>query len=126
MSKKTFGPYSPVRVSGEWLFVSGQVGIDPNTGVTEPGAKSQAVQVLTNLQNQLQNHGSGLEHVIKTTVFLKNMDDFAEVNGVYAQFFRDPYPARSCIEVARLPEVSADGTELLVEIEAVAFQEMSK
>lgn len=122
MSTKTFGPYSPVREVGQWLFVSGQVGVDPDTGIADKAVERQAVQALTNLQQKLGAHGSSLSEVVKTTVFLKNMNDFKVVNERYAEFFNDPYPARSCVEVAKLPNVSTDGQELLVEVEAVAYR----
>lgn len=121
MSSETFGPYSPVRVSGEWLFISGQIGVDPETGLVAPGIEAQTRQVLANLAGQLETVDADPSQVVKTTIFLQNIDDFAAVNEIYSQFFTRPYPARSCLGVANLPRVGGT-TELLVEIEAVAHQ----
>ncbi len=108
------GPYSQAIATGNWVYTSGQLGLDPESGALAEGVQEQARQALSNLQAILQEAGASLDHVVKTTVFLKDMNDFAVVNEVYSTFFTEPYPARSAIEVARLPK---DG---LVEIEAVA------
>ena len=109
------GPYSQAVQVGNFLFLSGQVPIDPATGsVVEGGIQEQARQSLTNLKAILNEAGTNMGAVVKTTVFLKSMDDFAAMNEVYAQFFQQPYPARSAVQVAKLPK------DVLVEIEAIA------
>jgi 2-iminobutanoate/2-iminopropanoate deaminase len=108
------GPYSQAVVAGNWVYTSGQLGLDPETGSLAEGVQEQARQALSNVRAILEEAGASLDHVVKTTVFLKDMNDFAAVNEVYSSFFTEPYPARSAVEVARLPK---DG---LVEIEAVA------
>ena len=114
---KTIGPYSPAVAVGDYIFVSGQIPTDPHTGsIVSNDIEEQTRQVLDNLQNILAAAGSGMEKVVKTTVFLKDMYDFPKLNTIYAQYFREPYPARSCVEVARLPK------DVLVEIEAIALK----
>lgn len=108
------GPYSQAIATGSWVYTSGQLGLNPETGELVEGVQEQARQALNNLKAILEEAGASLDHIVKTTVFLKDMNDFAAVNEVYSTFFSEPYPARSAIEVARLPK---DG---LVEIEAVA------
>ena len=96
------------------MFTSGQIGIDPATGVIADGIDAQAHQVFRNLTAVLQAAGSDMSKAVKTTVFIKNMDDFATVNAIYAGYFSEPFPARSCVEVARLPK------DVLVECEVIA------
>ncbi|MBY9079967.1 RidA family protein [Paenibacillus sp. HN-1] len=108
------GPYSQAIIAGNWVYTSGQLGLDPSTGELAEGVQAQAQQSLTNVQAILEEAGVSLDQVVKTTVFLKDMNDFAAVNEVYSTFFKEPYPARSAVEVASLPK---DG---LVEIEVVA------
>ncbi|MCE5169025.1 RidA family protein [Paenibacillus profundus] len=108
------GPYSQAVRYGQLLFTSGQLGMDASTGAFPPTVEEQTALSLNNVKAIVEAAGSGMEHVIKTTVFLKNMNDFQKVNGVYASYFTEPYPARSAVEVARLPK---DG---LVEIEVIA------
>ncbi len=108
------GPYSQAQVVGGMVYTSGQVGIDPATGLVPEGVEAQAHQVLKNLSELLKAAGSDMSKVVKTTVFIKNMDDFGLVNSVYAQYFTEPFPARSCVEVARLPK------DVLVECEVIA------
>ena len=109
------GPYSQAIQIGELLFVSGQVPIDPSTGaVVEGDIKAQAQQSLNNLKAILNAAGTNMGAVVKTTVFLADMNDFAAMNEVYAQFFQEPFPARSAVQVARLPK------DAKVEIEAIA------
>ena len=110
------GPYSPAVGAGDFVFVSGQIALDQGGKIVGYTPKDQARKALENLRATLQAAGLGLEHVVKTTVFLSDMDEFAAVNAVYAEFFTEPYPARSTVEVARLPK------ELHVEIEAVAYR----
>ena len=109
------GPYSQAIQIGDLLFVSGQVPIDPSTGaIVEGDIKAQAQQSLNNLKAILNAAGTNMCAVVKTTVFLADMNDFAAMNEVYAQFFQEPVPARSAIQVARLPK------DAKVEIEAIA------
>ncbi len=113
---KAIGPYSQAVQVGPWVFCSGQLGMDPETGRLVPGGiEAQTRQALTNLKHVLEAAGASLDSVVKVTVFLKNMDDFARMNAVYAEFFQEPYPARAAVEVAALPKGA------LVEIEAVAY-----
>lgn len=119
---ETYGPYSPVRQAGDYYFISGQVGVNPATKQAAAGIAEQTHQALTNLQAVLQPAGLSLEDVVKTTVFLTNMEHFTEVNSVYVEHFTSvPRPARSCVGVAKLPNVAHN--ELLVEIEAVAYKQ---
>lgn len=109
------GPYSQAVKIGSLLFTSGQIPIDPATGEIVPGdVKTQTEQVLKNLEAVLVAAGSSLNKVMKTTLFIKDMNSFASINEVYAGFFREAPPARSTVEVARLPK------DVLIEIEAVA------
>ncbi len=109
------GPYSQGIQTGSFLFTAGQLGMDPATGkLVEGGVEAQTRQALTNLSAVLEAGGTSLAHVIKTTVFLQDIQDFQAMNGVYAQFFTADPPARSAVEVAALPLGG------LVEIEAVA------
>ena len=110
------GPYSQAVSLGNLLFTSGQIPLDPATGQTVAGdVEAQTRQALTNLKEVLEAAGSDLAKVIKTTVFIKDMNDFAQINKVYATFFPADPPARSCVEVARLPK------DVLVEVEAIAY-----
>ena len=107
------GPYSQGIVLEKLLFTSGQLGIDVGSGELGRDVREQTRYALTNVQRVVEAAGGSLEQVAKVMVFLVDMDDFSQVNEVYASFFKEPYPARSCVQVARLPK---DG---LVEIEAV-------
>ena len=108
------GPYSQAVRAGDMLFTSGQLGLNPETGVLAEGVRAQADQALKNLGAILQEAGLDYKDVIKTVVFIKNMADFKTVNEVYAQYFTANYPARSCVEVVALPMGG------LVEVECVA------
>ena len=109
------GPYSQAIQIGDLLFVSGQVPIDPSTGaIVEGDVKAQAQQSLNNLKAILNAAGTTMGAVVKTTVFLADMNDFAAMNEVYAQVFPEPFPARSAVQAARLPK------DAKVEIEAIA------
>ncbi len=108
------GPYSQAQIVGGMVYTSGQIGIDPATGLVPDGVEAQAHQVFKNLSELLKAAGSDMSKVVKTTVFIKNMDDFGLVNSVYGQYFTEPFPARSCVEVARLPK------DMLVECEVIA------
>ena len=113
---KALGPYSQAIVANGLVFCAGQIPLDPKTGnLVEGGIAEQTHQVLKNLRAVLQAAGSDLDRAVKTTVFLKSMGDFNAMNGIYAGYFGDAPPARSTIEVARLPR------DALVEIELVAL-----
>lgn len=113
---KAIGPYSQAVQSGSLLFTAGQIALDPETGeMVSGGVEAQTRQALTNLKNILEAAGAGLGYVVKTTVFLQDMADFAAMNAVYAEFFPENPPARSTIAVAALPKGAA------VEIEAVSM-----
>ena len=115
-----FGPYTPVRKAGDYYFVSGQVGVDSDKKAA-PTVEAQCHQVLKNLGTVLKNAGLTMVDVVKTTIFLQDITDYAAVNDIYVTYFPEPRPARSCVAVAALPNV-ADNT-LLIEIEAVAYKE---
>ncbi|MDL2318634.1 Rid family detoxifying hydrolase [Eubacteriales bacterium OttesenSCG-928-A19] len=108
------GPYSHAVKSGSLLYTSGQLGLDPRTGGLADGVEAQAQLALSNLKAVLAAADMDMSDVIKTTVFLTNMDDFAAINGIYAEAFGDSKPARSCVAVAALPKGAA------FEVEAVA------
>ena len=110
------GPYSAALGAGGFVFVSGQIALDADGRIVSPTPKEQTRKALENMTATLGAAGLTLEHVVKTTIFLKDMDDFGAVNEVYAEFFSEPYPARSTVEVARLPK------DLRVEIEAIAMR----
>lgn len=116
-------PYSPARISGNLVFTAGQVGWDPDTFEAQPGIEPQMHQAMKNLKYHLENNGSSLSDVIKITVFLTSMDDYAKCNEIYAQYVTEPYPSRTAIAVKELPRV-VPGVDLVVEIEAIA--ELSK
>lgn len=109
------GPYSQAIRANGMIYCSGQIPINPATGAIEAKTiEEQTAQSISNLRNVLEKAGSSLANVVKTTVFIKDMNDFAALNKVYAEFFGDTRPARSCVEVARLPK------DVLVEIECIA------
>ena len=109
------GPYSQAIRANGMIYCSGQIPINPATGAIEAKTiEEQTTQSIANLKNVLEKAGSALAKVVKTTVFIKNMNDFAALNKVYAELFGDTKPARSCVEVARLPK------DVLVEIECIA------
>ena len=109
------GPYSQAVKVGNLLFTSGMIPINPATNtLVEGGIEVQAERALENVKNLLEASGSSLDKVVKTVVFIKDMNDFAKVNEIYAKYFTGNYPARSCVEVARLPK------DVLIEMEAIA------
>ena len=109
------GPYSQAVKVGNLLFTSGMIPIDPATNtLVEGGIEVQAERALQNVKALLEASGSSMDKVVKTVVFIKNMDDFAKVNEIYAKYFTENFPARSCVEVARLPK------DVLIEMEAIA------
>lgn len=114
---KALGPYSQAIEAGGMVFASGQVPIDPATDqFVEGGIKEQTRQSLTNAKHILEEAGTDLQHVVKTTVFLSDMADFAAMNEVYAEFFSQPFPARSAVAVKTLPK------NALVEVECIAVK----
>lgn len=110
------GPYVHAVKAGGMIFTSGQLGLDPDKGTLPEGIEAQTVQSLENLKTVLEGCGSDLEHVVKTTIFLADINDFAKVNEVYAGYFNGPLPARSCVQAGALPKGG------LVEIEVVAVE----
>lgn len=108
------GPYSQAVVLNNTVFTSGQIPVNPSTGEIPEGIEAQANQVFTNLENLLEASGTSLAKTVKTTIFIQNMDDFAKVNEIYGKYFTEPYPARSCVEVSKLPK------GVLIEVEAIA------
>ena len=108
------GPYSQGIDIGNLIFFSGQIPLNPETGEMPEGIEAQTKQALENVKGLLESQGLDFSHVVKTTVFLDNMDDFNTVNSLYAQYFVEPYPARSAVEVGRLPKGA------LIEVEIIA------
>jgi 2-iminobutanoate/2-iminopropanoate deaminase len=108
------GPYSQAQISGNFVFCSGQIAIIPETGEVAVGLEAQANQVFKNVSEVLKAAGSDISKVVKTTVFIKDMNDFGAINAIYANYFTEPFPARSCVEVARLPK------DVLLECEVIA------
>lgn len=112
------GPYSQANIFDDFVFTSGQVPLDPATGdIVGTTIEEQTRQVFKNMKAILETAGSSLDKVLKTTVFIKNMNDFGKMNEIYAEFFTEgSYPSRSAVEVARLPK------DVLVEIETIAYR----
>ena len=109
------GPYAQGNIFGNLLFASGQIPVDPETGIIPEGIEAQATQSLKNVKAVVEAAGSSMDKVINTTVFLKDMNDFAAMNAIYATFFTEgQYPSRSAVQVARLPK------DALIEIEVIA------
>ncbi|KAA6497684.1 RidA family protein [Helicobacter pylori] len=117
LAPKAIGPYSQAIATNDLVFVSGQLGIDASTGEFK-GADihSQTTQSMENIKAILKEAGLGMDSVVKTTILLKNLDDFAVVNEIYGSYFTEPYPARATFQVAKLPK------DALVEIEAIAIK----
>ncbi|EJC16793.1 RidA family protein [Helicobacter pylori] len=117
LAPKAIGPYSQAIATNDLVFVSGQLGIDASTGEFK-GADihSQTTQSMENVKAILKEAGLGMDSVVKTTILLKNLDDFSVVNGIYGSYFKEPYPARATFQVAKLPK------DALVEIEAIAIR----
>ena len=110
------GPYAQANILGNLVFTSGQIPLDPATGnLVEGGIEAQTRQVFANIKAVLEEAGSGLDKIVKTTCFLQNMDDFATVNEIYGSYFDGDYPSRSAFEVAKLPKGA------LIEIETRAY-----
>ena len=107
------GPYSQAIEVNGMVFTSGVIPVDPQTGVIPATIEEQANQAFSNLKNLIEASGATIDKVIKTTVFIKEMNDFGKINEIYATYFKEPFPARSCVEVARLPK------DVMLEVEAV-------
>lgn len=110
------GPYSQAMEVNGMVYTSGVIPVNPATGEIPEGSAAQAKQALENMSNLLQAAGTDMDHVVKTTVFIKEMNDFGAINEVYATYFTKDFPCRSCVEVARLPK------DVLLEIEAIALK----
>ncbi len=117
LAPKAIGPYSQAIATNDLVFVSGQLGIDASTGEFKgTDIHSQTTQSMENIKAILKEVGLGMDSVVKTTILLKNLDDFSVVNGIYGSYFTEPYPARATFQVAKLPK------DALVEIEAIAIK----
>ena len=114
---QAIGPYSQAIMAGDTLYVSGQIPVVPATGaIVSDKVEDQARQVMENVKALVEAAGLTVGHVVKTSVFIKNMDDFGTINAVYSQYFKENCPARACVEVARLPK------DVLLEMEAIAVR----
>ena len=114
---QAIGPYSQAIFAGDTLYISGQIPVIPATGqIVSSKVEEQARQVMENVKAIVEAAGLTLEHVVKTSVFIKNMDDFGTINQVYSEYFKTDCPARACVEVARLPK------DVLLEMEAIAVR----
>ena len=112
---QAIGPYSQAVLANGTLYVSGQIPVVPSTGaIVSDKIEDQARQVMENVKAVVEAAGLTLGNVVKTSVFIKNMDDFAVINGIYSEYFKENCPARACVEVARLPK------DVLIEMEAIA------
>ena len=112
----TMGPYSQAIVAGDMIYCSGQIGISGKTNLVVEGIEKQTHQVLDNLINVLRSAKSNLNHVVKTTIYIKNISDFQTVNTIYGEYFKTHLPARASVEVSRLP------MDVLIEIDAIAIK----
>lgn len=110
------GPYSQAIEVNGMVYTSGVIPVDPATGIVADGVEAQANQAFLNLSNLVEASGSKVENIVKTTVFIKEMNDFGKINEIYKNYFKEPFPARSCVEVARLPK------DVLLEVEAIAWK----
>jgi 2-iminobutanoate/2-iminopropanoate deaminase len=113
---QAIGPYSQAIQVGNFIYTSGQIPLTPSGELVGEDIHSQTHQVLKNVKAILEEAGSSLDQVVKTTLFIKDMNQFAEINAVYAEYFSDHQPARSCVEVARLPK------DVLIEMEVIALK----
>ncbi len=117
LAPKAIGPYSQAIATNDLVFISGQLGIDASTGEFKgTDIHSQTTQSMENIKAILKEAGLGMDSVVKTTILLKSLDDFAVVNEIYGSYFKEPYPARATFQVAKLPK------DALVEIEAIAIK----
>lgn len=109
------GPYSQAIQAGDFIFVSGQLGVDPKTGEVVSGIEAQTKQVLENLKSILKEANTDFTKAVKFTIYLSSMDDFATVNEIYGHYLEEPYPARVTVEVSRLPK------DVLVEMDVIVY-----
>lgn len=109
------GPYSQAMVAGDFVFASGAIGVNSETGDVAAGIEGQTKQVMDNLEAVLAEAGTNFSKVVKFTIYLNSMDDFAKVNEVYGAYLEKPFPARATVEVSRLPK------DMLVEMDAIAY-----
>lgn len=128
MSKQAtvYGPYSPVFKAGDTYFVSGQLGVDGKTKTAPKTIEEQTHLLFANLKQLLADNNLGLDNIVKTTIYLTDIDDFAKVNDIYMTYFNEPRPARACVQVAQLPKVTINGVPVLIEMDAVAYKEEKK
>jgi 2-iminobutanoate/2-iminopropanoate deaminase len=112
---EAIGPYSQAVIAGDFLYASGAIPINPETGNVVEGIEKQTIQVMENLRTILLEGGANFSQVVKFTIYLNSMDDFGTVNEIYGRYLKKPYPARATVEVSRLPK------DVLVEIDAVAY-----
>ena len=110
------GPYSQAIEINHMVYTSGAIPVNPVTGEIPEGVEAQANQAFSNLCALVEEAGSKVENIVKTTVFIKEMNDFGKINEIYKIYFKEPFPARSCVEVARLPK------DVLLEVEAIAWK----
>jgi len=110
------GPYSQAIEINHMVYTSGAIPVNPVTGEIPEGVEAQANQAFSNLCALVEEAGSKVENIVKTTVFIKDMNDFGKINEIYKTYFKEPFPARSCVEVARLPK------DVLLEVEAIAWK----
>lgn len=110
------GPYSQAIEVNGMVYTSGVIPVVPSTGEIPEGVEAQANQAFENLCNLVSESGSKVENIVKTTVFIKEMNDFGKINEIYKKYFKEPFPARSCVEVARLPK------DVLLEVEAICYK----
>lgn len=114
------GPYSAYRIAGDFVFCSGQIGMNPETGeLVQGGIEAETRQVLENIKGVLENSGRTLQDVVKTTIFLADMNDFTKVNKIYGEYFFEPYPARSTVQVAALPKGARVEVECSAQLQGV-------
>lgn len=113
---QAIGPYSQAIIAGDFVFCSGQIGIDPKTGNLVEGIENQTKQIIENLKAVLNESGSDIDCIVKTTIFLTDINDFAKVNEIYGSFFTTHKPARSTVAISNLPKGA------LIEIEAIALK----
>ncbi|MGM8211500.1 RidA family protein [Virgibacillus sp. W0430] len=109
------GPYSQAIQAGDFLYVSGQIPVNPETGEVVDGIEKQTTQVMENMKAVLEEAGASFAQVVKFTIFIDSMDDFATINDIYGSYLEKPYPARATVEVSRLPK------DVLVEMDAVVY-----
>ncbi len=112
---EAIGPYSQAIIAGDFLYASGAIGINPETGEIPQGIEKQTIQVMNNLRAVLSEANASFSQVVKFTIYLKSMEEFAKVNEIYGDYLTKPYPARATVEVSRLPK------DVLVEIDAIVY-----